>query len=442
MLQVLVLNGSREGQRGRFQKPVVTFGRHPQCDFRFPAEQELDVSGRHAQIRLEQNQYRVLDSGSTNGTWVNGEKIHEPRILRSGDVISLGADGPRLEILLDADARSEIRAGSLDPSRALIAACVLLALTAGTSLWMLRAERRRHAAELAVYAQQSDSLTALYTQSLRSMSGRMLSLDSALLTARKDNESLRQSALRSSVGRGSGVDLIATDSRERQRALGTVAPSPPPAHVDFAAIAASSSPAVVLIAVEHADGSRVTGTGFCVTREGLIVTNRHVLLGTSSRPARRVMVIFSDTRSWLPARIVNTSNRTDLGVAQIEVSGPFPVIAGIARSGAQTRVGTPVALIGFPLGTALPMEGSGSVRIKAASTFGGGIVSKVLQNVMQVDAYAGQGSSGSPVLDGAGNVVGVVYGGAKESGGRIVYAVPSDLLIPLLPQSASGLLRE
>lgn len=432
-LQVLVLNGSREGQRGRFEKPVITFGRHPQCDFRFPAEEELDVSGRHAEIFFEQNQYMVRDSGSTNGTYVNGEKIQEPRVVRSGDVVSLGADGPRLEILPDAGARHQKHAGLMEPSRAVMAACVLLALTAGAALWMLRVERQRHAVELAAYSQQSDSLTALYTQSLRSMSGRMLSLDSALVTARRENETLRQSALRSPAG---GVDLLATDFQERQRVLSSATP------VDFAAIAAGSGPAVVLIAVEHADGSRVTGTGFCVTREGLVVTNRHVFLDASGRRARRVMVIFSDTRSWLPARIVNTSNRADLGIAQVEVSGPFPVIPGIARSGAQTRVGTPVALIGFPLGTALPMEGSGSVRIKASSTFGGGIVSKVLQDVMQVDAYAGQGSSGSPVLDGAGNVIGVVYGGAKESGGRIVYAVPSDLLIPLLPQSASGLLRE
>ena len=153
------------------------------------------------------------------------------------------------------------------------------------------------------------------------------------------------------------------------------------------------------------------------------------------------MILFNDTRKWLPAHFIRASSVADLGLVQIEVSGPFPTVAGILRSGSRARVGSPVALIGFPLGTSLPMEGKGSTALKASSTIGGGIVSKVLSNLVQVDAYAGEGSSGSPVLDGAGSVLAVVFGGAKESIGRIVYAVPSDHLIPLLPQGATELLR-
>ena len=52
--------------------------------------------------------------------------------------------------------------------------------------------------------------------------------------------------------------------------------------------------------------------------------------------------------------------------------------------------------------------------------------------MLQLDAYAGAGSSGSPVFDLDGRVVGVVYGGAREAQGRIVYAVPADKLTPML----------
>jgi S1-C subfamily serine protease len=54
--------------------------------------------------------------------------------------------------------------------------------------------------------------------------------------------------------------------------------------------------------------------------------------------------------------------------------------------------------------------------------------------VVQIDAFAGQGSSGSPVFNASGEVVGVVYGGATESAGRIVYAVPAARVRALLPR--------
>jgi S1-C subfamily serine protease len=69
----------------------------------------------------------------------------------------------------------------------------------------------------------------------------------------------------------------------------------------------------------------------------------------------------------------------------------------------------------------------------ARPTLGVGTISKTTHDVIQVDAFAIDGSSGTPVFGSDGNVVGVVYGGAAESGGRIVYAVPA--------QSVSLLLR-
>jgi S1-C subfamily serine protease len=78
------------------------------------------------------------------------------------------------------------------------------------------------------------------------------------------------------------------------------------------------------------------------------------------------------------------------------------------------------------------MEGSG-MQITARSTLVAGTLSKVLDDVIQMDSFAGEGSSGSPVFDADGNVIGVVYGGARESAGRIVYAVPATVLARELP---------
>jgi S1-C subfamily serine protease len=59
-------------------------------------------------------------------------------------------------------------------------------------------------------------------------------------------------------------------------------------------------------------------------------------------------------------------------------------------------------------------------------------VSKSVPDVLQIDSYATHGSSGSPVFDEHGHVIGVIWGGLVESKGRIVYAVPAARVTALL----------
>ncbi|MGH2804437.1 MAG: FHA domain-containing protein, partial [Thermoleophilaceae bacterium] len=55
-----------------------------------------DVSRRHAEIRLEDDGVSIEDLGSTNGTYVNGERIGAPRRLQDGDEVKLGSTVWRL----------------------------------------------------------------------------------------------------------------------------------------------------------------------------------------------------------------------------------------------------------------------------------------------------------------------------------------------------------
>ena len=54
-----------------------------------------------------------------------------------------------------------------------------------------------------------------------------------------------------------------------------------------------------------------------------------------------------------------------------------------------------------------------------------GTVSKALTAVIQVDAYGAPGSSGSPIFDRDGKVIAMLYGGERESQGKIIFAVPA-----------------
>ncbi len=78
---------------------VLTLGRDDTCAVRF-ASTDPDagqVSRRHATLRAEDGSFRIVDEGSRNGTFVNGERVADAR-LANGDRIQLGSAGPRLRV--------------------------------------------------------------------------------------------------------------------------------------------------------------------------------------------------------------------------------------------------------------------------------------------------------------------------------------------------------
>jgi len=110
----------------------------------------------------------------------------------------------------------------------------------------------------------------------------------------------------------------------------------------------------------------------------------------------------------------------------VAIKGGTPKVKGLARTREGIERGDPVAILGYPLGFDLPMENRGGNPI-AEPTLTVGTVSKALTAVVQVDAYGAPGSSGSPVFDRNGNVIAVLYGGERESNGKIIFAVPPTL---------------
>ncbi len=80
--------GFRAGREQILAKPVVTIGRAENCDvglFGDPAVDRL-----HARILRNGENYLVADADSATGTFVNGERLAGPRVLRSGDAIRVG----------------------------------------------------------------------------------------------------------------------------------------------------------------------------------------------------------------------------------------------------------------------------------------------------------------------------------------------------------------
>ena len=180
--------------------------------------------------------------------------------------------------------------------------------------------------------------------------------------------------------------------------------------------------------VEFSDNERFSGTAFAVDSQGTLITDKHVLVGEDgSRTPRRIGVIFSGSKQFFQARMLGVSEEADLGAIKVDIAGGTPRITGLAQDQRGLAQGDPVAIIGYPLGFDLPMERVGQTPI-AAPTLTAGTVSKVLTSLVQVDGYGAPGSSGSPIFDRDGRVVAVLYGGERESQGRIIYAVPANFV--------------
>ena len=103
-VELRITAGARAGTSERFDKSVVSIGRHPMCDLRFDAQKDLDVSARHAELRSVAGRHVLHDLGSTNGTFVNGERVQGERELKDGDVLLFGVDGPRVSFHVPQDA--------------------------------------------------------------------------------------------------------------------------------------------------------------------------------------------------------------------------------------------------------------------------------------------------------------------------------------------------
>jgi len=185
----------------------------------------------------------------------------------------------------------------------------------------------------------------------------------------------------------------------------------------LADVAAAVSPSVVTITVTRG-GSVAEGSGIVLTADGEILTNAHVISGGGT-----IKVSFNDG-SAARATVTATDSGADLAVLRAAgVSGLTPASWGDSAS---LVAGDGVLAIGSPLG----LEGTVTSGIVSAVgrdiDLGGG----TLEDLIQTDAAINPGNSGGPLVDTAGQVVGinVAIATTSEDSGNIGvgFAIPSN----------------
>src|ERR1051325_4771003 len=177
---------------------------------------------------------------------------------------------------------------------------------------------------------------------------------------------------------------------------------------------------------DDADGPgeprRSSGSGFIVASNGLIVTNAHVVEG-----ADWIQVRLFDGRRF-PARVIGRDNRVDVALIKIDGVDKLPTLR-FADSN-RTRVGEFVLALGHPFGLEQTVSfGIVSRKGTPLSTAAAGF------DFIQTDAAINPGNSGGPLVNMAGEVVGVNSMAARN--GSIGFAIPSNLIKVLVPQLAS-----
>lgn len=159
------------------------------------------------------------------------------------------------------------------------------------------------------------------------------------------------------------------------------------------------------------------GSGFFVTKDGLILTNKHVV----SDEQASYTVVTSDGKT-LSAKVVARDPGNDLAILKAEVTDA-PTLT-LADSG-KLEIGQKVIAIGNSLGQYQNTVTTGVVSgIGRSITAGGSDGTEQLEGVIQTDAAINPGNSGGPLLDVSGQVVGINT--AIDRGGQLVgFAIPA-----------------
>ncbi len=207
------------------------------------------------------------------------------------------------------------------------------------------------------------------------------------------------------------------------------------APLDKDAAVARVKRATAFLRVQFADGTRVTGSGFLTYRPGLVITNAHVLgmLDPSARKPRSVQVVFNsgeaDSRTF-NGTVLGVDRGADLGAVQVDPTGLPPPLRVIR---ADHLVETQDLLAyGFPRASQVGLN----ITVAKTSVSSLRKLNGVLEQI-QFNGGIEHGSSGGPITDAAGRVVGVAVAGIP--GTLLNFAIPGERVLYFLNGRAAVL---
>jgi S1-C subfamily serine protease/pSer/pThr/pTyr-binding forkhead associated (FHA) protein len=482
----------------------LRLGRASDNDVVLPADLFPSVSQHHCELSRTEGGIELDDLDSRNGTLVNGKPVKHA-VLSAGDVIQLGALGPRFLVqtgnplaeTMFVDPK-QVGVGSLTQgelkqalgvpedvgidelvrarSRANLIRVGVLVVLVGVAAalwgrWILKRGEADHERILALHSQVEEAWRQREDELARANA---LELSRQALEDEKNRLEADVMALQQRLSRLEEEGSSSAGELDEMRAELTLTRGEldsardelrrfNPVDVEQARLTdvARVRSAIVLLeavtvivdvetgkslhlAQEHGrpvpnfedQGELVefesTGSGFCISPEGWILTNAHVVLPMQDEPLLRgasglpveprivISAVFSGSDRRHPIEVVSLANggQDDLALVRIEPFEGMPYIENFDPDVTMPAPGEDVYLFGFPLGNFALQQGDTAI----ASTFRG-IVSRLVDGKLQVDAGVHPGNSGGPVTDAQGRVVGVVTSVQALPDQSAVYAI-------------------
>jgi tetratricopeptide (TPR) repeat protein len=184
-------------------------------------------------------------------------------------------------------------------------------------------------------------------------------------------------------------------------------------------------PSTVIILIYDKDGKIIgQGSGFFISKEGDIITNRHVLAG-----AHRAEVKTVDGKIYPITLIVAEDKEADIIKASVNI--PKESLRPLSLSSSIPEAGERVAVIGSPLGLERTVSDGIVSAVREISAFG---------KIYQISAPISAGSSGSPVVNMKGEVIGVATFQFIE-GQNLNFAIPGERIAKLKTEKGKALIE-
>ena len=477
--ELRITSGARAGHREVFDKTYIGLGRHPLSDVRFDAEKDLDASTRHAAIVKNGESYVLRDLGSTNGTFVNGDKLAGDRPLRDGDVLKFGVHGPEVtfHVLRDeeevvmpavqvpprkastptkAETPLSAAAASADDKDEATGAGITVppqpppvakkprpgqaghpdertapmtskpAPPSKTSV--LRAEvgaqkSRARALLVTLVIVLLGALGVVYWQgrtSNQAITGALHTVDS-LTNQVAQLQRLRQAAdsertvLLGQIRQASDPSV----QRQLQTRLVTIerrsAALQQAEAVDYAGIQRQNMAAVAVIYVRFPDTTQMWEGTAFSVNAQGLMITNRHLVRNNAGQEPRDIAIRFSGSPDVHPARLVRA-APDADLALIQLESAGPFPAISGMDPALSAAGAPVALIGFPGGSG----GTDNPRAKLVT----GSVTMANDSTLELDAFSGTGASGSPIFNRDGKVVGVLYGGRGGASSTEIVGLP------------------
>jgi S1-C subfamily serine protease len=196
----------------------------------------------------------------------------------------------------------------------------------------------------------------------------------------------------------------------------------PPAQTPVEQVVQQTLPAVVNVVTNLGEG-----TGFVVREDGVIVTNFHVVENAST-----VKVLTSDEQpKTYQARVIGGDVQADLAVLKVDATGLATVPLGTS---ADLQLGQNVVAIGYAAGIVSSLDRHITVTDPNCQQCPQG--QRTYASVVQTDAAINPGNSGGPLVDLAGNVIGINTAGTQTAE-NVGFAIQVDAAKPVIFQAAS-----